>query len=730
MKNPDATRKDIKITARAFVRLFSLFSILALLVLAPGALAQQPVEAPPNAPATVEWNAGNGRLSLRYHGGVILDAAIRSEDATGRPVAGVEVKLEPAVIPGNKVEQRLNFVSAKPQEGLKLVLRGTVTGSGEAFPAETVGEAQKRFPLVRNSVGLSHNLRNNAVYDRRWDWVLVGPADGATRIQPKATEKQEIAFAWESRGTALELVFRPRFYQKHRELANFEPWTYRVWKGSVTGYCTWWAYRDGISQKTLDALVDVFAEKNLPDFGYKYVQIDAGYAPGGGGPKSFLEWDKNKFPGGAEYAVKKVKSAGMNPGIWVHRVYRSYVDRYLPDIGKQHPDWFVRTADGKIYQGGYGIWTLNTKNKDALDEMVRPLFRGLRKQGWDYVKIDGAGDMLYSDMEKPAAEHFKRIGSTPDQSLRNWDRVAREELGRGIYILSCWGVGPGRCSIGLVDGCRLGSDGFQWNTLLENSSTNGVLWRSDPDHCDIMAAGAKDKTTMKTFGAAAAMSDTIDQPSVVSMAGGVLMVSGKAADYKNDSNIEGMKRSAPVLFTVPGQLYDGGNGTWWLQEIDRPFEHWSVLARFNWRRGDLQWKRAMVPEQEVKFADLGLDPGASTWCSSSGRRGSWASSRVPSRLRHKRRATHSRSSPSARPASTPGCSRRPGISPRAASMCSMSDGTPRQTPFPAEVRSLPAILTCSPCICRMDTGFRAPRSAAKRWKSPTRRKRRRSASCR
>ena len=78
--------------------------------------------------------------------------------------------------------------------------------------------------------------------------------------------------------------------------------------------------------------------------------------------------------------------------------------------------------------------------------------------------------------------------------------------------------------------------------------------------------------------------------------------------YKDDSNLEGMKRSAPVLFTVPGQLYDGGgNGTWWLQEIDRPFEHWSVLARFNWRQGNLQWKRPNAPETEVKFADLGLD---------------------------------------------------------------------------------------------------------------------------
>jgi len=592
---------------RTFVRHLYHAAILIALANAAWAAAPETIEPPPNASGTVEWNAGEGRLSLRYHGGVILEATVGGEDAAGRAVTGAEVRLEPAVTPGEKVEQRLKLSLAAPQEGVKLVLRGTAIGSEEAFPAETDGAPQKRFPLVRNSVGLSRNLRNNAVYDRRWDWVLVGPADGATRIQPRAADPQRVTFAWESRGAAIELAFRPRFYQKHRGLAYFEPWTYQVWKGTVTGYCSWWPYRDGINQQVLDSLVDVFVVKKLPDFGYKYLQLDAGYCGGGGGPQSFLEWNTKKFPGGAEYAVRRIKSAGMKPGIWVHRVYRSYVDRDLPGIGKQHPDWFVTKADGSIYQGGYGIWTLNTGNQQALDAMVRPLFRALRQQGWDYVKIDGAGDMMYSDREKPAADHFARIGLTPEPSLRNWDRVAREELGKDIFILTCWGVGPGRASIALVDGCRLGSDGFQWNTLLGNSSTNGVVWRGDPDHCDIMAEGAKDKTTMKTFGTPAAMADTIDQPCVVAMAGGVLMVSDKAEDYKNDSNLEGMKRSAPALFTVPGQLYDGGgNGTWWLQEIDRPFEHWSVLARFNWRQSKLKVNRPDMPETEVKFADLGL----------------------------------------------------------------------------------------------------------------------------
>jgi hypothetical protein len=591
---PTTTTMKTKLILTAACALASLTSINA---------AAPAVTPPPNAPAAVKWDAASGKLTLNYHGGVILDATVRAEDAAGKPVAGASIRLEqpPAAGEKDKVEQRLKFVLAEQKEGVGLALRGAVAGSAEAFAAETQGEAQKRFPVLRTSVGPSRSLRNNAIYDRNWDWMIAGPADGATRIAPAASDNSRTSFRLEARGPSLELVFRPRFYQIHMGQGQFEPWTYRIWKEPVVGYCSWWPYRDNISQQVVDALTEVFAAKKLPDFGYTYLQLDAGYAPGGGGPKSFLEWNKDKFPAGADGAIKRIRAAGMKPGIWCHRVYRSYVDRYLPDIGKQHPDWFVTKEDGSIYQGGYGIWTLNTASKEALDTMVRPLFRELKQQQWDYVKIDGAGDMLYSDKQEPAAAHFKKIGMTPEESLRAWDRVAREELGRETFILTCWGVGPGRVSTGIVDGVRLGSDGFQWNTMLGESIMNGVAWRGDPDHCDILPEHKGERPKMKTFGVGDAFTDTIIRPAVVSMAGSMLLVSDKAEVYKEDANLEGMKRSAPVLFTLPGQLYNGGgDGTWWLQEIERPFDHWSVLARFD-------WKAEGKPEQEVPFADLGLD---------------------------------------------------------------------------------------------------------------------------
>ena len=324
--------------------------------------AVEVVQPPADVSAKVDWNAETGRMILRYHGTAILDATVTAE--MGNAAAAAEIKFQSTETTGEKVEQRLKFTLAKPQDGVKLFLHGTATASDEAFPAETSGAAQKRFPLVRNSVGLSRNLRNNALYDRRWDWLLVGPDNRATRVQPKTAEQQYRTFSWESRGPAIELLFRPRFYQQHRNLAKFEPWTYRVWKGPVTGYCTWWAYRGDFTQQKLDAIVDIFAEKKLPEFGYKYVQIDDAYQIGNGScPTNWLTWNK-KFPRGAEYALQKIHSAGLEGGIWVHRVHRPS-DPHVADIGKQHPDWFVQKTNGALFMDG-GFYVLDTKNPTAL----------------------------------------------------------------------------------------------------------------------------------------------------------------------------------------------------------------------------------------------------------------------------------------------------------------------------------------------------------------------------
>lgn len=84
---------------------------------------------PPNAPARVEYNDASGALTLDYHGTRILSATVTAQTPDGVKAAGAAIKMESSAATGEKVEQRLKFLLAKPQEGVVLVLRGTVAGS-------------------------------------------------------------------------------------------------------------------------------------------------------------------------------------------------------------------------------------------------------------------------------------------------------------------------------------------------------------------------------------------------------------------------------------------------------------------------------------------------------------------------------------------------------------------------------------------------------------------------
>jgi len=189
-------------------------------------------------------------------------------------------------------------------------------------------------------------------------------------------------------------------------------------------------------------------------------------------------------------------------------------------------------------------------------------------------------------------------------------------------------------SVGLADACRIGGDGYGPVTMQQYNSWNGIVWRNDPDHCDVFPKfkPATVGNVTSLTGSTAAPADTIIRPALASIAGCMLLLSDKPAVYRDEANLTGLRRAAPVLFSVPGQLYDfdeaktrnlikmkrtaitsGANPApidadqfgpvcpWWLNEFDRPFEHWNVLHRLN-------WNAKPAAKTEVVFADLGLDP--------------------------------------------------------------------------------------------------------------------------
>ncbi len=595
---------------------------------------------PPNVPAQLDIDLDSSTLSLHYFERTLFYGHLFVKTAEGEYTPdqfNIPVRRGISGQPGiwissvqdtcSKVDQRIRIIF-NSQKAARLVLKGEVKTSKQGFPAETKSMAQTRFPMVRNTVGLSRNLRNNAVYDRKWDWVLIGPGDGDTRIMPVDSTAEDFVFSFDVSDDNFELIFRPRFYQKFKNLPFFEPWTFDVWEKSVSGWCSWWPYRAGFNQQDMEKILRVLAEKNLDDFGYRYIQIDhSPHQPPGGTPESWLDWNE-KWPAGMKGTAELIKSCGFSPAVWVHARFRDQ------DFVLQHPQLFVPGETGDPLEARYLGYVLDVTGPETVENLVRPTYRGFRQAGFDYVKVDGLRHLMY-DGYNHAVEYLSHRNYTPGEGVRRYVEIAREELGDNIYMLACWGVLPE--VIGAVDGCRLGGDGYGWSTLHYFNSWNGVVWRNDPDHCDILpekqgkflgVIGGKHRTHYASV--EADIRDTIIRPAFASFAGSVLMLSDKAEVYQNDRYLRGVKRSGPVLFTVPGQLYDfypeksslfvthdrtvvktgqgprltdaprwHGNCPFWMLEIEKPFENWNVLARFNWNSYEL-------PAMEVQFADLGL----------------------------------------------------------------------------------------------------------------------------
>lgn len=573
--------------------------------------------APPNTWPDLHVDGSTSSITLAYNGSDCLSGKLYLSTSSGRKLladAGI-----PIVSPGETIsaerfvniglqkslgdrdarESAFHFEFNGAAKGESLLLDGVVSGSDETFLAETLSESQMRFPLIRTSSGQSRNLRNNAVYDRQFDWALSVTADDAIRFEDDEKADGFRRFKLVLSGPPFTLSFRPRYYQKHRNISFFEPWRYRIWEKSVQGWCSWWAYFDKIDQRIIHKIADIFQSKLL-DYGYRYIQIDDGYQRAVNGTvQDFLNTNE-KFPDGLAALASYISGRQLDPAIWVSSEGNA-------QMAGEHPEWFIPGADGKPFQGpwiGYGI---NGAKPEAVDQLVRPLYRALRQQGWRYVKIDTLRHLLY-DVIYETNSYFEKINYAPTKAFRNFLGAAREELGEDTYLLACWGVLPE--AVGIANGCRLGGDGFGPATLTQYNSWNNVVWRNDPDHVDLGVAG-----------------EEIIRPVLISMAGAQMMLSDKISFYENESNLEGARRSSPVLFTKPGQLYDydmirtenllkglrnanggqfagpldadqwGVNCPWWLMEVDRPFEHWFVLAHMSWEP---------LPVSKVRFADLGL----------------------------------------------------------------------------------------------------------------------------
>ena len=278
--------------------------LLALLVLPPASPWVRQAPAPANAPAAIRLDGSH--VTLSYGGTVLFDGHV--ESAVGEPDFRRFVETH-----GDRVTQVLKWTAAR---GTRVALTGKVHASSEAFAVE-VEPREDGLPVVRHAVGPVSNLLNRAVYDRQPTGCSRStsppPVAGRSRVPGIAT-----AFRITASGGEVALRFRPRYYQRHRGLAEYRPWTYRAWEPSVAGWTSWYAFFDKVTEQDVKRTADVIGDVLRP-FGYRYLQIDDGYQQLPiGVPDHWLD-DEREVPRRPPVRCGATSaSAGSTPGIWTN----------------------------------------------------------------------------------------------------------------------------------------------------------------------------------------------------------------------------------------------------------------------------------------------------------------------------------------------------------------------------------------------------------------------------
>ena len=211
-----------------------------------------------------------------------------------------------------------------------------------------------------------------------------------------------------------------------------------------------------------------FISKNFPNL--KWFLMDDGYLTGEEGPtflhRFYPDPDEfvstEKWPRGIRGYTDELRSLGLRPGLWWSPTVR--VPSRLHD---EHPDWFLRNADGSLYLIGGNNGFLDYTHPGALDYLDRTLAVILREWGMDACKMD-----FWSQNFEDRGARLHDPSVTAVQLRARFFETIRKNLPPDGIFMTCVATGMGNPFIG------------QWADTYRNTIDIGVgVWHEQVNNC-------------------------------------------------------------------------------------------------------------------------------------------------------------------------------------------------------------------------------------------------------
>jgi len=487
---------------------------------------------PPAIYAHVKWDEGSHLLRYEYHGRTIVTIRI-PEGKKFNFRAGSDGLIQSAPL----VQQTFLSLETDP------VASATATFFLNEQSVVMRPRRAGREEAIVGSVGSSLVYGVNGLYDKQldllldwhgrpWHWL-----DG--RLKALGNGLFSAMLEVELSEIPWILNLRPRYYQQHLGYRHHRPWIRMPNQKAVAGWCSWEAYRRDVSEERILKTAG-FLGKHFRDYGLEYVQLDDGFQqlPLTIGPKRTLAdaWlvPNKEFPSGLKHLADTIKKLGMQPGIWMS----ADIETIQPSSNGSTCQFMDN--DGSPLKAFWMRAVLDCKPQ-TIARQIKPLYEGIRKLGFTYVKCDQIRHLL-ADALQEAVRRGLLAEEEAVERFREYMKASREGLGADIYYLASWGVLTE--TIGCADACRISQDANpQWSAIrmqiIESARwfhSHRILFLNDPDHVCVRT---------KAEWAASLLS-------LVSLSGQLFMLSDQIDDY-DAQRVRLVQKCLPPLTTSPAE---------------------------------------------------------------------------------------------------------------------------------------------------------------------------------
>ncbi|MDD5705480.1 MAG: alpha-galactosidase, partial [Kiritimatiellae bacterium] len=204
-------------------------------------------------------------------------------------------------------------------------------------------------------------------------------------------------------------------------------------------HCTWnYGVFDDQSEKSLLPTAS-FIAKNFPNI--KYFLMDDGYLRRGDSqdflskfyPDPLRDIESSKWPRGIRGFTDELRRLGLRPGLWWSPTVRA-----SSQLHADHPDWFLRNADGSLYLIGEANGCLDFSHPEALAFLDRTLAVILGEWGMDACKID-----FWSHTFEDRHARLRDPSQTSAQARARFFETVRKNLPPDGVLMTCVAMGMG-----------------------------------------------------------------------------------------------------------------------------------------------------------------------------------------------------------------------------------------------------------------------------------------------